>query len=340
MAWRRFAVCERREESETIASFRLRPVDGPLAPFLPGQFLTVRAPLDGAPVRTYSLCGGPGEDSYRLGIKREGLVSSWFHDEVRAGTVLEALPPRGRFVCEPDDPAPHVLLGAGVGQTPLLAMLHARAAAGRPTWWFHGARNGREHAFAAEVRALASPAVAVHVCYSRPGEDDRYGEDYDSAERVSIILLNRLLRDEAIRARGQFYLCGPVPFLRQLHEGLLAWGAAEERVHYELFGPAEPLRAPDRPRTARHPGVARGTVRFARSGREADWDPACDNLLDFAQGLGLRPPYSCRAGSCHVCQCPLLEGEVEPVQELLHPPDPGTVLICSSRPRGDIVLDL
>jgi ferredoxin-NADP reductase/MOSC domain-containing protein YiiM len=355
-------VVERKEpESGTITSFYLRPEGGSaLAPFLPGQFLSFELSIPGqsGPVlRTYSLSDSPDCDYYRVSIKREpppadrpdlppGLSSSYFHDQVDVGTALQVGAPRGRFHIDPDSERAVVLISAGVGLTPMLSMLNAivRGGSQRRVWFLHGARDGREHAFGEHVRRMADehPNVSAHIRYSRPGPGDVEGRDYDAEGRIDIDSLKQLLPFDDY----EFYLCGPTPFMQSLYCGLLSTGVAESRVHYEFFGPASALTEeaqPQRPAPTRAPEdelAGDCEVRFARSGLTAAWDPACDSILDLAEHQGLNPPYSCRSGICRTCMCPLIEGEVEYLEEPLNAPDPGSVLICVCRPKTGVVLDI
>jgi ferredoxin-NADP reductase/MOSC domain-containing protein YiiM/predicted pyridoxine 5'-phosphate oxidase superfamily flavin-nucleotide-binding protein len=359
--FRNFLVRRKEAESETITSFYLVPDDSkPLTPYLPGQFLTFELAMpgnSGSVMRTYSLSDSPDRDYYRVSIKREpppddrpdlppGLSSSYFHERVDVGTTLLIGPPRGKFHLDPDSDRAVVLLSGGVGVTPLLSMMNAivRSGTGRRVWFIHGARNGREQAFGAHIRRMAreNDNVTAHIRYSAPVPDDAENRDFNSKGHVDIELLKQLLPFDDY----EFYLCGPVPFMKSLYCGLLSMGVAESRVHYEFFGPASALTEDSEPRgqaPARPPSEELGgecEVAFARSGITAAWDPACETILDLAEHHGLSPPYSCRSGICRTCMCELVEGEVKYLEEPLNAPDPGCVLICVSRPKTKIVVDI
>jgi ferredoxin-NADP reductase/MOSC domain-containing protein YiiM len=351
--FREFVVKRRVPESESITSFYLEPKDrDPLSPFKPGQFLTFRLNIPGSdePVlRTYSLSDSPHCPYYRVSIKREssppdvpdappGLSSNYFHDRVKEGSILDVGAPRGSFVIDDDTDRTLVLLSAGVGITPLLSMLNTVAKSGRKVWFIHGARNGREHAFGEHVRRLASEHdnVRVHVAYSAPEDSDVEGRDYDSRGRVSVDLLKRILPFDDYA----FYLVGPPPFMRGLFSGFCAMGVDAGRIRYEFFGPASALQEP--PKTSQRDAEVGndGTeVVFANSGVTATWNGQ-GSLLDLAERVGLTPPYSCRAGICHTCQCGVIEGEIGYDEEPLSPPDSGEALICVGKPKGRVVLDL
>ncbi len=347
-------------ESETITSFYLKPADGrPLAPFLPGQFLPLKLDIPGQykPVlRTYSLSDAPSRDYYRLSIKRQpsppdrpdlypGVSSSYFHDHVQPGSRIRAQAPRGRFSLDPEGETPVALLSAGVGLTPLVSMLNTIVDSGmrRPTWFIHGSRNGREHALGPHVRAVVSEnsTVNAHIRYSRPLPEDEPGSDYDDEGYVDIELVRRLLPDQNF----DFYVCGPTPFMKSILDDLLAWGVSESRIHYEFFGPASAMK--ERSKIATPKRVAETSeccgeieVSFSKSGVRANWNSSFESILDMAEANGLSPDYSCRSGICHTCLCTLAEGDVDYVLEPLDPPDPGSVLICCSKPTSNLLIDL
>jgi ferredoxin-NADP reductase/MOSC domain-containing protein YiiM len=357
--FRAFLVESKVPESETITSFYLKPQDAePLPPYMPGQFLTFRLnlPEHSTPLmRTYSLSDSPNQqDYYRVSIKRlpappdppglpPGLSSNYFHDHVQPGTRLCAKAPRGKFFLDPSDTTPVVLLSGGVGLTPMISMLNAIVESGskRPVWFVHGSRDGRDHAMGAHIRRLAmeNDNVNVHVSYSQPGLEDREGRDYESRGYVSIELLKRVLPPAAY----DFYLCGPPPFMKSLFNGLLKWGVAESRINYEFFGPVSVLKegaeAPSK-RVAVSGGATDLEVTFVKAGLTAKWDPSLESILDLAESQGLRPPFSCRAGICHTCTSKVVEGEVEYVTEPLDMPDPGCVLICVSKPKTNLTIDI
>ena len=193
----------------------------------------------------------------------------------------------------------------------------------------------------AHVRRVAEEHgnVQVHIRYSRPLPEDTVGRDYDDQGYVDIELVKHLLPSKDF----DFYLCGPAPFMKSLFEGLLAWGVSESRIHYEFFGPASALK--ERAKLAAPKRAAAVSqccedieVTFSKSGVSANWNPSFESILDLAEANGLSPDYSCRSGICHTCMCELEGGEVEYILEPLEPPDPGSVLICCSKPKTDAVV--
>ena len=203
-AWTGFRplrVSRKDPESASVTSLVLEPTDGqPLAAALPGQFIVLRlrpAPDAAALLRSYSLSGEPRDDRYRLSIKREshGAAGTLIETQVRVGDMLDASAPRGSFTLRPGD-GPVVLLSAGVGATPVLAMLHALAAgaSSREVWWIYGARHGGEHPFAAETHALlkALPRSHSHIRYTSPRPGDRLAVDFDAPGRLNMQAIEEL----------------------------------------------------------------------------------------------------------------------------------------------------
>jgi ferredoxin-NADP reductase/MOSC domain-containing protein YiiM len=355
LAWsglRPLSVQAIEPESASVVSIRLRPQDGEPAPAAsPGQFLTIRVEPDstaGPLMRSYSLSGSPGAPEYRISVKREshGAASGYLHTGLRVGDVLQAGAPRGSFVLEPGE-RPVVLISAGVGATPVLAMLHALAAQRdqRPVWWLHSARNRTQHPFRGEVAGLLASLTDAHrlICYSRPGSDDRAGSDFDVAERLS----GAVMDDHDVPVVADFYVCGPDGFMHEIAAALAARGAAADRVRSEIFGPSDastPGVVPGAPAPAPHPPAgepgAGELVSFARSNLSVPWDPGFDSILEFAEACDVPVRWSCRTGVCHTCQTGVVSGAVDYDPEPLEPAEPGSALICCSVPGGELILDL
>ncbi len=351
LAWagmRPMRVAAIDRESTTVISVRLVPLDaGPAVPAGPGQFLTVRLHPDPALpplLRTYSLSGLPNAESYRISVKREpgGRASEYLHTRLRVGDVIDAGAPRGSFVLRPADRAV-VLISAGVGATPVLAMLHvlAEAPTARQVWWLHGARDAAEQPFRAEVDTLLGRLPDAHriVCYSRPGPDDR---GFDVVGRLDAAVLEQA----GVPIDADVYLCGPAPFMHDMTDALTARGVAPERINSEVFGPADPITPgiADVPAASPHPPAgtpgAGPTVAFGRSNLSVTWDPSFASLLELAEACDVPVRWSCRTGVCHTCTTGLVSGDVRYRPDPLEPSTSGTVLICCAQPAGDLALDL
>ena len=353
-AWpgfRQLTVTAITRESDSAISIRLEdPTGAPLPAARPGQYLTLRVQPDKrqrALLRNYSLSGPPGAGYYRITVKREhgGAASGYLHTRLAVGDQLDIAAPRGTFILDQTH-APVLLISAGIGATPVLAMLQALAQerSDREIWWLHGARNGREHPFAAEARALLAslPNARAHVYYSRPGPNDLEGRDFDSAGRLTASLLAELKPPSDAEA----YLCGPTAFMDEISAGLAALGFDASRIHTEPFGPAAgetpgiaatPARAPHPP--AGQPGNG-PTIAFARSDLTIPWSSDYGTLLELAESCDVPVRWSCRTGVCHTCETTLIAGDVDYSPDPVEPPAEGSVFICCSQPRDDIVLDL
>ena len=337
-------------EGADVISFLLEPTDGGrLTAPLAGQFVVLRLrakPEGGLLFRSYSLSGPPSGERYRISVKVEpnGAAGNYLQGNVRAGDVLDVSEPRGSFVLQPGD-GPVVLLSGGIGATPVLGMLHALAASATPraVWWLHSARDGKSDSFAAEVRRLLGllPRGRSRVWYSRPASEDRQGRDYDAAGRLGVHVLEGL----GVPREGDFYLCGPASFLSDLRAGLAAWGVPAGRIHFEIFAGGPSLR-PGMGATAvvaPHQPASPGTgplVSFARSGISARWRVEDQSLLELAEACDVPVRWSCRTGVCHNCESGLISGSVAYQPDPLDPPAKGNVLVCCSRPQGDVVIDL
>ena len=339
-------------ESLDVLSFSLETADGrPLATPLPGQFIVLRLRPEpsGPPLfRSYSLSGPPSAERYRVSVKIEpgGRAGTYLQSHVRVGDALDASAPRGAFVL-PAGQGPLVLLSAGIGATPVLAMLYALAAAASPreVWWLYGAKNRESHPFALDVRRLVAALARgrSHVCYSKPAAGDALGQDYDTAGRVDVALLDAL----AVPRGGDFCLCGPPRFMADLSAGLAARGVPPGRIHTEIFaglGAVTPGVVGSAPRAPHVPSDDAGSgplVSFARSGLAVHWSPAKHrSLLELAEACDVPVRWSCRTGVCHSCESGLVSGSVAYDPEPLDPPAEGNLLICCSRPRGDVVVDI
>ncbi len=353
-AWTGFRplrVSRKIRESSSVISLVLEASDGrPLTMPLPGQFIVLRlkpAPDAPALMRSYSLSSEPSAEHYRVSVKREphGAAGAYIDDKLQVGDVVDASATRGSFSLRPGD-APIVFLSAGIGATPMLAMLHTLAAAAstREVWWLYGARNRREHPFAEETCTLLKALARghSHICYSSPDPEDRPGLDFDARGRLDM----RVLRELDVPRNAEFYVCGPPEFMSGLTAGITDWGVAARRIHTEIFGSA-PAKTPgveaSRLRPPHLPDGSLGAgpqVSFARSGLNVRWGSAFQSVLELAEACDIPVRWSCRTGVCHTCETGLVVGTVSYRPDPIDAPADGNVLICCCQPQGDIVIDL
>ncbi|MFI9797459.1 MOSC domain-containing protein [Streptomyces sp. NPDC052302] len=336
-------------ETDTVVSLHLTSADGtPLPDARAGQYLTVRVPGSGgpAPIRSYSLSAVPGADGYRISVKHEphGNASGYLTTALRPGAVLDVAAPRGDFVLE-GGTEPVLLVSAGIGVTPVLGMLHELAARSpdRDVWWLHGARGPREHPLAAEAHTVLGslPHAHEHVFYSAATPEER-----DRAHAAPGRLTPDAVRALGVPSEASAYVCGPTAFMTDMRQALADAGVDPARVHTELFATLPPItpgltgtEAPSPHPPAGPPGTG-PRVTFARSGVTTPFPDGARSLLDLADACDVPARWSCRTGVCHTCVTPVLSGEVGYAPAPLEPPPAGQALICCSRPRTDVVLDM
>jgi ferredoxin-NADP reductase/predicted pyridoxine 5'-phosphate oxidase superfamily flavin-nucleotide-binding protein len=349
--WRPYRIIDCVGESDDVRSFILEPADGGgVAPHRAGQFLPLRLPAGAGGslvVRTYTLSDVADGRRYRISVKREGAASAWLHEHGRPGAVIEALAPRGDFAFDEASHRPALMICAGIGVTPMMAMLNSLLVNGMRTRhpativFIQGARNGREHVFGEQLRHKASrhANLRLHVAYSVPDEADVLGVNHHSQGRIDEALLARLLPTPA----ADVYICGPAAFMQAQYDALRRLGVVDERIHCEAFGPSALRRT--KPSRIESTDEHAATVVFARSGVSVRWSPQSGSLLDAAEAAGVSAPFSCRAGVCGTCATGLRSGEVAYVQEPVAPCGSGEILICCARPATTptavpVVLDL
>jgi ferredoxin-NADP reductase/MOSC domain-containing protein YiiM len=339
-------------ESADVISLTMQSPDGQQLPTsLPGQYVVLRLQrtIGGPPLfRSYSLSGPISTERYRISVKIEpnGAAGTYLQEQVRAGDVLAVSSPRGSFTLQSGE-RPLVLLSAGIGATPVLAMLHALAAARstQQVLWLHAARDRQHHPFAAEVRRLmlALPHGRSYVCYSRPGSHDKIGEDFDVSGHLSSSIFDQV----GVPREADAYLCGPTKFMTDMKMALATMGLAPERIHVEIFNGSESMtpgvvgaepRTPHLPKDDANTGPL---VSFARSGIAAHWKAtAYQSILELAEACDVPVRWSCRTGVCHNCESGLVSGAVVYGPEPLDKPANGNLLVCCSQPIGDVVIDL
>ena len=362
--WRKLKVVDVREETPSARSFYLQSVDGAALPhFEPGQFLPIRLHVPGLAtplIRTYTLSDADHGRHYRITVKREGAASVSLHERIKSGMEIEAKVPGGAFTLERGNRRPVVLLSAGIGITPMIAMLNSLLADSKGQaqpehiYFIHGARQSNEHPFADALRAAQQAHLNLSV-FLRDSQSTQSGSSIasQSVGRVDIEFLKRVLPF----GDYDFYLCGPGAFMQDLYNGLRALNIADGRIRFEAFGPASvkrgesaavaPVAAITQRLAAPHDPAQLSKVVFMRTKRDAMWSKEDGSLLDFAEANGLTSPSICRSGVCGTCSTRLLSGEVTYPVACEAAIEPGHALICSAIPArtgtgeaSTVVLDL
>ncbi len=342
------------DQNGTSCSFFLTPVDGnPLPSFKPGQFLTFQLEIkDGQTskkvVRCYSLSDKPSSDYFRVTIKRvpaplnvpdalPGIASNYFHDKVHEGDILAVKAPAGHFYWQTEGKEPIVLIGSGIGITPMLSILNAgiHSDSKREIWFYYGVRNSDEHIMKAYLEEVAKTHqnLHLHVVYSKPKQQDNKGTDYHHLGHIDITLLRMTL----LLKPYQFYVCGTKQMMETLVPDLSAWGVPDSNIHYETFGPSS-LTKQESPSSVEAETPSELTVTFSQSEKTGQWNNSAASLLEFAEENGIPIDSGCRAGSCGSCQTTIEFGEVEYVQSPDIDPEQGTCLLCISVPKTHLTL--
>jgi ferredoxin-NADP reductase/MOSC domain-containing protein YiiM len=348
LGFRPFTVTKRGTEAPSVVSLYLSDSSGNVLPAgRPGQYLTLRVPVNGgSAVRSYSISGRPDERTYRISVKREehGSVSGYIHDNEPVGSIVDVAAPRGEFVLDETD-EPVLLVSAGIGITPVLAMLASIATTNpnREVWWLHVARTEIDYGQVTEVNSLLSqlPNARSRVWLTRsstPLDGSTPG-----------IMLGRLDSDglRALRfpSASSAYVCGPVAFIEAMTLALIDIGIAPTSVHSELFSALSSLNPGVVPRASitPHPPTGRPgsgpSVTFARSGLTVNWSSRYESLLELAEACDVSTRWSCRTGVCHTCITGLVSGEVMYSPQPLEAPERSDVLLCVSQPTAETVLD-
>lgn len=338
---RRFLCTATSRETPDVMSFRLTPDDdAPLGPVTPGQYVSVSLPDD--PVkparrRSYSVSGRPQDRTLRITVRRLGAggLSDLLHDSLTPGRPVLLGPPAGSFTLPDDDaatgPRPVVLIGAGVGMTPIVPMLDQLAVAGttRDIWVFQAARTTGDLVLGAEVKTLATRGGArVRVITALSRADDHAACDHRGRLSAHVIAAHVPV------AEAEFMICGPESFMADLRHALTEMGARPDAIRTEGFGADRGARSEAwRLRPA-------AQVTFAKTGQTATWTPEDGTLLDLALSLGIDVPHSCRMGDCQSCLTKLRDGTGDHPGLDFPAPAPGRLLLCCAVPDGDIVLEI
>lgn len=239
---RQFVIAQKQVESELVTSFTLVPVDGKaVISHKPGQYLGIKVKPDDAQyneIRQYSISQKANGENYRISVKKEllpaeGVVSNYLHS-LDEGSVVELYPPAGDFFLRTNN-NPVVLISAGVGQTPMQAMLQTLLSdvSNQQVTYLHACENAQQHSFSQFLaqQAATHERLNHYTWFNQGGE----GAEFAGLMNVSTVAEQLPVSD------GEFYICGPVGFMAVIKQQLLAVGVADERIHYEIFGPHQDL---------------------------------------------------------------------------------------------------
>ena len=351
--FRKFEVQKKSHEGGDICSFYLKPHDArPIPPFKAGQFLTFKLDIPGDKqiTRCYSLSSIAHEENYRVSIKRvppprgrddlpPGKSSNFFRDHIEESDILDVKAPGGNFFLDVTRTTPIVLIGGGIGLTPVLSMLEAVVRHGfqRDVHFFYGVRNSDEHIMKDYLESLDAEhrRLTLHICYSNPTPTDVQGKDFHHAERVSVDLFKRLFPSN----NYEFYICGPPPMMESLVKDLDEWRVPESAVNFEAFGPASVKKTTPKPADGEAGAEKTLKITFQKSGKEISWTPSSGSLLETAEANGIELDAGCRAGNCGTCLTAVRSGDVSYLNEPGEMPESGSCLVCVGVPKSDLVLD-
>ncbi|MCD9468192.1 NO-inducible flavohemoprotein [Photobacterium iliopiscarium] len=242
---REFMITSKQPNSELITSFTFTPTDGgQVATYKPGQYLGIYINADelaNQEIRQYSLSSAPNNNHYRISVKREtqGTVSNYLHDKINVGDKIKLVAPAGDFFLDVNPQTPVTLISAGVGLTPMLAMLETLTQHQAPVNWLHATENGQQHAYKDHVKTLENQHshISALTWYNAPTSGDRQAEDYDYQGLIELDKIATQISDPEMH----FYCCGPVGFMQFIAKQLIELGVTSDRIHYECFGPHKVL---------------------------------------------------------------------------------------------------
>lgn len=342
--WRQLRVCKIVQESAVIKSFYFESVDGePVSIHRAGQHLPIRLPQpDGEPplLRTYTVSIAPSAAQLRISVRKLGVGSSYLHETIAVGDIIECRAPAGDFIIDTAPAHPVVMIAAGVGITPILAMIGhlvdegERTGAMRPITFFYAARNRAERGFDGELADLAqrSKGKLTIIRLLQDTEGAAIGDDYEEQGILSPAILEKYLGFQLY----DFYLCGPPGFMQAVYDALTSHGVADHRIFAEAFGPASLKRqlAPGPQPQTSIPSTLPVDIVFNAAGDTGVWAPGAGSLLEFAESSGLTPEFGCRVGACGACKTKLVAGDVAYIRETSAAHADDEVLICSAVPAA------
>lgn len=241
--FKKFIVEKKVKENNVVTSFYLKPTEeNKIIEHKAGQFLSVKPIKEGeneGAIRQYSLSMKPGSDYYRISVKRhdQGIVSRYMHDILKEGEEIDITIPIGKFFLKENE-KPLILISGGIGITPVMSMLYKAINSNRPITFIQAVPNSTEQTFKEEINKIAeeNKNVKIVIFYSKPLEDEVIGKDYDYEGYIS-----KEWMETTLPVDGDFYFCGPVPFMKNVYDSLKGMGISEENINYENFGPSADL---------------------------------------------------------------------------------------------------
>ena len=342
--WHKFRVSRIVDESAVIKSFYLERADGAaMASHRAGQHLPIRLPQPGGEpplLRNYTISVAPSAQQLRISVRKLGVGSSYLHDAVAVGDLIDCREPDGDFIIDTSPAHPVVMIAAGVGITPILAMIShlvdegERTGAMRPITFFYAARTKAERGFDGELDRLSarSNGKLTIIRLLQETDDAVIGADYEEQGFLSADVLEKYLGFQLY----DFYMCGPPGFMQAVYDALTSHGVADHRIFAEAFGPASLKRQVDirdaEPKA--EPSTVPVDVVFNAAGDHGAWTPGAGSLLEFAESSGLTPEFGCRVGACGACKTPLIAGAVAYFRETSAAHSDNEVLICSAVPAA------
>ncbi len=349
--WQPYQLVKIVKESETIKSFYLKAPESQKPVFKAGQFLTLKATVNEAPIiRTYTLSSAPGDELLRISVKREsgndtqaaGVFSNFMHTQLQIGDQISAKAPTGAFSINTTNNKPAILISAGIGITPMLSMARhilqegVRTRSIRPITLVCAARNQAQRAFFKELNTLAdhsAGAIRVFWALSQPEPDLQPNEDFHLAGRISKAWLQSILPIDDY----EVYICGPESFMQDQYQLFREFGIPDQQIFAEAFGPASLIRDFGEQQTDIEPteSAEQAIVTFTQSGVEQAWSKGDGNLLTFAEAHGISPEYGCRSGQCGSCIVKKLQGEVSYQQNVSVAFKQDEVVLCCAVPARD-----
>ncbi len=345
--WQPYQVTKIVEESSVIKSFYLQGPTDQKPQFKAGQFLTLKANINNIQyIRTYTVSSAPGDEQIRISIKyqrgnnksSDGVFSSYMHKKTIVGDIIHAKAPTGSFSFNTSSKRSSVLISAGIGITPMIAIARhvlqeaVRTRSIQELTLICAAHNHTQRAFFSELNTIAEQSAGHIRVFWALGQAESHltvGIDYHYKGRVSKQWLKTILPKQDY----DVYLCGPSSFMQSQYNSLRELGVSDVDIFAEAFGPASLIR--DKEETIQLPVAEEAIVTFTESKLEQAWSQADGNLLEFAEAHGLTPEYGCRSGQCGACKVKLLKGNVAYQQAIDTALNDDEILLCSAFPAVD-----